>query len=52
MHVFQTEGVPPNIGNIILPNIGSIQNIKPALTNKENANNMTNTEVLPVIKLD
>jgi len=40
MHIFQTEGVPPNIGRIIFANIGSIQNINVELMNKEKANNI------------
>jgi hypothetical protein len=37
MHVFQTEGEPPKRGKIILANMGSIQNKRRALMNKENA---------------
>jgi hypothetical protein len=33
--VFQTAGIPPNIGRIILANIGSIQKRRAALTNKD-----------------
>jgi hypothetical protein len=35
MHVFQTEGEPPKSGRIILANMGSIQNNRRALMNKE-----------------
>jgi hypothetical protein len=35
MHVFQTAGIPPNMGRIILANIGSIQKRRAALINKD-----------------
>ena len=38
MHVFQTAGVPPNRGKIILAIIGSSRNINAALTNNVTAN--------------
>jgi hypothetical protein len=38
MHVVQTEDVPPKMGRIILANIGSSQNIKTALINRERKN--------------
>ncbi len=38
MQVFQTCGVPPSLGKIILPIRGCTRNSKKALTNNVNAN--------------
>jgi hypothetical protein len=46
MHVFQTEGEPPKRGKIILANMGSIQNNRTALMNKENAYNKSKLGLL------
>jgi hypothetical protein len=46
MHVFQTEGEPPKRGKIILANMGSIQNNRRALMNKEKAYSSSNLGLL------
>ena len=46
MQVFQTEGDPPNMGRIILANIGSIQKSRKELRNKDRANIKSIREVL------
>jgi hypothetical protein len=48
MHVIQTEDVPPKMGRIILANIGSSQNIRTALINRERTNRNKPGDLTPL----
>src|SRR6266849_2372278 len=51
MQVFQTAGVPPSEGRIILAIIGSMRNSRPALTKSVMANSNTSLVLLFAITL-